>query len=105
MIPYKFIDFIPKIKSETEKDNLHWQEGTMNGFYCIKKAHTLNISSYFDTESEIDTITFSITTNGKETPFNVTNETTSDFNKMRELYAAVKANANNVEDDIADFLS
>lgn len=104
MIPNKLRDFMSRLLSATEQEQLSWYEGADESYICDHKNHTLFIRSQFDDDREISFFTFRISTDGKVTPFTVTSEET-DYLTMKTLYEAVIVNANNVEPDLEDFFT
>lgn len=102
MIPKALRTFILQLQSATEKKQLSWSEADSLAFFCDHKNHTLHISSHFDEDRGVSSFHFRLMTGAKSTPFSVRDDE-EDFEVMRNLFEAVIANANNVDDDIADF--
>ncbi|HDR9140405.1 TPA: hypothetical protein QDB11_005124 [Burkholderia vietnamiensis] len=102
MIPKALRSFILRVQSETESNALSWDEADGLAYFCDHKNHTLHISSHFDDDRGVSSFHFRIVTGGKSTPFTVRDDE-DDYDIMRNLFEAVIANANDVDDDIADF--
>jgi len=102
MIPLRFKAFINTLIEKTETNEVIWYEGADDVYACDHKNHTLYLHYRFDDHREQAFYIFRIMTDGKITPFTVVDDD-SDFDKMKQLYEAVVANANNVDEVIKDF--
>ena len=102
MIPKVMKPFVSDLQKATENENISWYEGEGGAYICDHKNHTLHISSHFDESSEEASFTFSLVTNGKNTPFTV-RRSEYDYDTMSNLYESIIANANTVSKDIKDF--
>ncbi|WP_024870488.1 hypothetical protein [Tolumonas lignilytica] len=102
MIPKKLRDFIFKLQSATENNQLSWQEADSLAYFCDHKNHTLHINSHFDEDRCMSSFHFRLVTDGKSTPFTVRDDE-DDYSIMQHLYESIIVNANNIENDINDF--
>lgn len=102
MIPKAFKKFIYDLLSATDSHALSWNEADGSAYFCDHKNYTLHLTAHFDEERGQSSFFFRMVTEGKTTPFSVRDDE-EDYEAMRNLYEAVVANANNVEDDISKF--
>lgn len=102
MIPRQLRKFISDLSEFTGNGSLLWNEADNGAYFCDHKNHTLHIWSHHDCDRERSFFTFKLVTDGKTTPFTVT-EDEADYDVMRNLYELVIANANNVSEDIKGF--
>ena len=102
MIPSSLRSFISDLQDATENGKLKWLATDNNAFYCNHKNYTLHILYHFDEEKEMGAYYFRIVVDKNATPFAVTEEE-DDYNKLRNLYEAIAANANNIEEKLKGF--
>jgi len=104
MIPHAYRDFIYKLISATETNEVSWEEIDPKSFICRREKVTATISHYFndDTEKLYYYFNYHNIVNGNKAGFGISSDD-EDFETMDRLFDASNANAYNIEDELSDF--
>lgn len=103
MIPAAFSTFIDRLRPETENNKIIWKEGGQWSYFCIHKNYKLYISRHFNVDHEVASFNFRVDVDGRSTPFTVWDYEAQDYREMDQLFQAIIANANTVQDDLDQF--
>ncbi|MBX8552303.1 hypothetical protein K5D68_22110 [Pseudomonas cichorii] len=104
MIPVQFEGFMDFVLTQTRSGRLKWGAGEGGSFIASHKDMSLFISSDYDPDRDISTFWFRLNSSSGSTPFSVSDKE-QDFSFMRILFEEVIANANNVKNDLANFMA
>ncbi len=104
MIPEIYNDFIDKLLSKTDANEVKWAKGIDNELFLRNKNSQIEIGRYSDDDSELSFIYFYFYNyNTKnESRFRVSNQELG-YEKMEDLYTVAMSNANDISNELKNF--
>lgn len=105
MIPSNYSKFINEIIQKTEEGIAKWEKGFEGSLLLKNKKSTIEIGKYSIDDEELNYYYFKFINieNKNEAMFRVSNDEI-DYKEMERLYITAAASANNIVEELDDFL-
>jgi hypothetical protein len=105
MIPNNYSKFIKGIIQKSNDGLAKWEKGFEGSLLLKSKKSTVEIGKYSIDDEELHYYYFKFINleNKNQSTFRISNEE-SDYKDMESLYSVASASANNIEEELDDFL-
>ncbi|KGO85209.1 hypothetical protein [Flavobacterium suncheonense] len=105
MIPSNYSKFIKEIIQKTEEGIAKWEKGFEGSLLLKSKNSTIEIGKYTIDDEELHYYYFKFINieNKNQSMFRISNDQ-SDYKVMENLYIVASASANNIEEELDNFL-